>query len=430
MIAFNAQTVGRLRDKWLAGRAVIARDTSQGGRVSSFDYDVIFVGGGLAAGLAASLLKIEQSHLRLLLLDAGRPCDWDQTWSFQALAGSSDRSRSGVFRAPLSSWLAPFISGYWDSYEVCFPERKRILNTPYVSIRYQHFIQKLQAQLGSSYRQGVRVSQLQAQHVQLSDGSHLRARCVIDARGWPEGGAEASTGYQKFVGLHIQTQRAHGQAIPIVMDACLPQIDGFRFMYVLPWADDELLLEDTHYSRNPDIDAAAYRQEILAYAAQKGWDVKAVKGEEQGVLPIPGYGIEAVPHFQTPVLGVRAGFFHPTTGYSIYEAVHIAEWLAEQTHWDPYRLARDLAARSQRRWKEMEFYRRLNNMLFFAADDDVRYKVLEKFYEHQEDLVARFFAGQTHGRDKLKILSGKPPVPVNKGIYHFFHKVGVSHGTT
>lgn len=399
--------------------------------MSNFDYDVIFVGGGLAAGLAAYLLKIEQPDVRLLLLDSGRSVGWDQTWSFQVLEGSSDTSRTGVFRAPLSSWLSPFISGYWSEYEVQFPHLQRVLQTPYVSIRYAHFIQTLKLHLGPAYRQGVRVSEIQAQEVALSDGSRLRARCVIDSRGWKESdGIRQPEGYQKFLGLHIQTRTPHGLSRPLMMDARVPQEDGFRFIYVLPWAADELLIEDTHYSRGPEIDEEAYRQKILAYAQEKGWELLRIVGEEQGSLPIPCYGYEPAAIEGLATLGVRGGFFHPTTGYSIYEAVHTAEWLAVQKEWDAGRIARGLARLSQRRWKEFEFYRRLNNMLFFAASDESRYKVLEKFYEHHEDLVARFYAGQTNGRDKLRILSGKPPVSVKKGLYHFFHKAGVSHGST
>ena len=36
------------------------------------------------------------------------------------------------------------------------------------------------------------------------------------------------------------------------MDATVPQDGGYRFVYVLPFADRPLLVEDTHYSDQPD----------------------------------------------------------------------------------------------------------------------------------------------------------------------------------
>lgn len=400
---------------------------SEGGALQSHDYDLIFVGGGLASGLAATLIRRERPETRLLLIDAGRSHDWEQTWSFQVL--NFDKSRTGVFRDPRGSWLAPFISAYWESYEVRFPQLSRTLNSPYVSIRYQRFVSVLREILGSSYREGARVTELGPQTVGLADGKRLTATAVIDGRGWASQPDCAVSGYQKFLGLQLRTQRPHGVTRPLIMDARVEQDDGFRFMYVLPWDAKSLLVEDTHYSLGPAIDREHYRAEILRYAAAQEWGPLSVHGEEFGSLPLPSYSEDSFLPPELPELGVRGRFFHPTTGYSIYEAVQVAEWLAAQSVWDASLLRQGLAALSEERWKDLAFFRRLNNMLFFAASDAERYKVLEKFYGHKEDLVARFYAGQTHTRDKLRILSGKPPVPLNKGIYHFFHKVGVSYGT-
>jgi lycopene beta-cyclase len=55
-------------------------------------------------------------------------------------------------------------------------------------------------------------------------------------------------------------------------------------------------------------------------------------------------------------------------------------------------------------------------MLFLAALSDERYRVLERFYEHDEALVARFYAAKPELRDWRTILSGKPPLPVIRAI--------------
>ena len=43
------------------------------------------------------------------------------------------------------------------------------------------------------------------------------------------------------------------------MDATVPQRDGFRFVYTLPFAPDRVLIEDTYYSDGLDLDPAALR---------------------------------------------------------------------------------------------------------------------------------------------------------------------------
>ena len=58
----------------------------------------------------------------------------------------------------------------------------------------------------------------------------------------------------------------------------------------------------------------------------------------------------------------------------------------------------------------------LNKMLFIAADPDQRYKVLQRFYGLDASLISRFYAGQSTFADKVRVLSGKPPVPIGRAL--------------
>ena len=63
-------------------------------------------------------------------------------------------------------------------------------------------------------------------------------------------------------------------------------------------------------------------------------------------------------------------------------------------------------------WREQRFFRMLNRMLFLAGQPDERFRVMQRFYGLDAGLIARFYAGQLKRADKLRILVGKPPVPV------------------
>jgi lycopene beta-cyclase len=67
-------------------------------------------------------------------------------------------------------------------------------------------------------------------------------------------------------------------------------------------------------------------------------------------------------------------------------------------------------------WKERAFYQLLNRMLFRAAPPEDRYRVLEHFYRLPEPLISRFYAGRLTRLDKLRIVSGRPPVPIGKAL--------------
>ena len=113
---------------------------------------------------------------------------------------------------------------------------------------------------------------------------------------------------------------------------------------------------------------------------------------------------------------MRGGFFHPTTSYSLPDAVANAAWLAERQDLSSPSLASGLRSRGQRLWGERGFYRLLNRMLFRAVDPDESYRVLEHFYRLPQGPIARFYAAGLTPLDKLRVLSGKPPVPIGRAL--------------
>ena len=102
------------------------------------------------------------------------------------------------------------------------------------------------------------------------------------------------------------------------MDASVEQLDGFRFMYVLPLTPTRLLVEDTRYSRSPLIDEDEFDFEIQSYVTQKFLGNYQVVRQEKGCLALP----LTMTQYQQPAdrgqynLGLRAGMFQPVTGYS------------------------------------------------------------------------------------------------------------------
>ena len=244
---------------------------------------------------------------------------------------------------------------------------------------------------------------------------------VIDARG-PGDLSTLDLGWQKFVGLLIETEAPHRVERPVVMDATVPQIDGYRFVYVLPFGPAHLFVEDTYYSDSPDLDAQAVGARVLDYAAAQGWCGRPAGRIETGVLPV-AIGGDFVAYWRSTGAGIakagmRAGLFHPTTGYSLPDAVRLAAAIARAPEPELSRegLARLTRAYAERAWKARGFYRLLDAMLFRAAEPAERYRVLERFYRLPEPLIGRFYAGRTSFADKVRLLTGKPPVPVGRAF--------------
>ena len=198
------------------------------------------------------------------------------------------------------------------------------------------------------------------------------------------------------------------------MDATVQQLDGFRFIYVLPFGPDRLLVEDTRYSDTPDLSHQMARQEITSYIATQGWRVAEQFSEEQGVLPvvldgdIDAFWDEVGP---VPPLGMRAGLFHPVTGYSLPSAVALADAVAAVLPARPESLRRMIETRARATWQAQGFYRVLNRMLFLAGTSDQRWRVFARFFHLPQPLIERFFAGRTSALDRMRLVTGRPPVP-------------------
>ena len=371
-------------------------------------YDIILAGGGLANGLIAWRLHQQRPELRILLLEQGERLGGNHTWSFH----------DGDLTPAQHGWLAPLVSHRWGAYTVIFPARRRRMPGGYLSIAAQDFARVLGQALAAQVRTGASITRLTPTTVTLASGEVLEAGAVIDGRG-AQPSPNMALGFQAFVGQEVRLAQPHGLTEPILMDASVEQGQGYRFVYVLPFSADTLLIEDTHYVDGPAIDAVRLREHIGAYARARSWSIVEVLREEQGVLPItlagdfPAFWRD---HGGQPVSGLRAGLFHPTTGYSLPHAVRLAERIAASQDVTAAALSRVTHLEAEQEWRRQGFFRLLNRMLFLAGEPGDRWQVMQRFYGLPEGLIRRFYAGRLTALDKLRIVSGKPPVPVGQAI--------------
>ncbi|MHA6495338.1 lycopene beta-cyclase CrtY [Pseudomonas borbori] len=373
-------------------------------RKQATDYDLILVGGGLANGLIAWRLKTLRPQLRLLLLEQDEQLGGNHTWSFH----DADLSPAQ------HQWLEPLISRRWPRYQVIFPQRSRTLASGYASIFSDDFARVIGPALGDALQVNTPVHSLTPTSVCLASGKMLGAAAVIDGRG-AQPSPHLAIGVQAFLGQLLRLRQPHGLEAPIIMDASVDQAGGYRFVYVLPFDADTLLIEDTHYVDRVSLTAEQLRGHIAAYAASRGWQIDTLLREEQGALPIvlagdfDGFWREA---YGLPRSGLRAGLFHPTTGYSLPHAVRLADAIANLEDLSALALFATIRQEAQRQWQRQGYFRLLNRMLFLAGRPEQRWRVMQRFYGLPEGLIQRFYAGRLNPFDKLRILVGKPPVPV------------------
>lgn len=376
--------------------------------MGSPDPDLILVGGGLASSLIVWRLAIDRPDLRVVVVERDGRLGGKHTWSFF----------DGDVSAEDRAWLSPATPHRWPGgYEVYFPGLSRVLETPYNSLTSDRLHEAVAPLLGDRLVSGEAVH-VGPDSVTLADQTVLRARGVIDARG-PSPTPHLDLGWQLFVGRTVRLTQPHGLARPTIMDATVAQGDAYRFVYLLPFDERTVLIEDTYYVDGPMLDRALLNRRIDDYIRSRGWTVEAVVDEEEGVLPIALDGDIDRFWAEGPAVarvGLAGALFHPTTGYSLPDAVTMARRIAAADDLTSAGLRRLVEQHSKALWSDRAYYRLLDRMLFRAADPGERWKVLRRFYGLPEPLVRRFYAGASTALDKVRILAGKPPVPVGRAM--------------
>ncbi len=364
-------------------------------------FDYLIAGGGLQAGLIALALADRQPSAHVGIVERGPSLGGNHLWSFHA--GDVPAGGRGL--------LEPLIEARWPAYLVAFPDHQRRIDEEYAAISSARLHAAVRAALARRCGEvllSTGISEVRPGEVLLHDGRLLRARLVIDARGPEALPVQGGCGYQKFAGVELRVPRA--PELPTLMDARVPQLDGYRFLYVLPLAPDRVLVEDTRYSLSPALDVAAVEGAALDWAAGNGLRGEVVRSEH-GVLPLPLDRLPDDAAGQVLTAGYAGGFFHPVTGYSLPAALrlalHVASCLPEEAC-GPGLAELRLDLRRQQRFALL-----LNRLLFRATADLERWRVLSRFYRLPAETVRRFYALQSTRADRLRILCGRPPTGVS-----------------
>src|SRR5687768_15336899 len=203
-------------------------------------FDYLLIGGGLQNGLIAAALAELRPSARVALVEGADELGGNHTWCFHSADAEGARS-----------FVEPFVAQRWSSYDVLFPEFQRRVDEPYAAVTSQTFARRLHELHADGAFQlftGSPAVEIAEGRVTLASGRALEAEVVIDARGPATLERSRPVGFQKFVGLELEVDASTAPTTPLLMDARVPQTDGFRFFYVLPLAAERVLVEDTYFS--------------------------------------------------------------------------------------------------------------------------------------------------------------------------------------
>ena len=384
---------------------------------------VIFIGGGLSSCLLALAIKRINPQIQIAIYEKNPEICLGPTWSFFG----TDVDQDFLF-----SLIPKDILVKNSSYEVLFENFQRELSSEYFTM------------LSSSFRNFfyTRFPDIAVHKNHPVDSlSHLNLKerdLVFDSAGLSRKKIKRSLAYQKFYGLHCLSETNHEIKRTRIMDACIDQKDGFRFVYLIPLNAKEFLVEDTYYSDTVNLDFAEADKDLKNYLDYKLFlkDKYKVLNCENGCLAIPLESIsrKAFKNWfassNTIPIGLSAEHFHHATGYSFGHSLRTAQIVAKclnESHIDINKIRGEILKGYLRTLAKSSFFIKLNKFVFYSAEAKERASIYKMFYKkHSQPLIERFYADRLTSIDKFRILALiPPPVPVSAALKALLYRPGI-----
>jgi lycopene beta-cyclase len=358
-------------------------------------HRLLIAGGGVAGSLAALAMARLRPDVPFLLVGEEKRFGGEHGLFVLDAAMSEEEG----------DLAAPLLTQSWEGFYAAFPGRSRKLKLACHAIAPDRIDQTVRNTLRpDQYRLDARIVAVRDQSLLLHGGETIAAEGAIDARD----GAHLSAlelGWRKSAARTFRFPAPHRVDLPVAADATVDQKEGCRFFSCLPFGAERLRIEEVQYGAGPDFDAETAGGRILAYAERRGWKGGVAEAAESEAAPVALGGDFAaywrLGGARVAKLGVRGGFFHPTTGCPLPDALRTALLLAGQRDLGGAALHDAFEAAAASAWKKRDVYRSFNRPLLHGPAGCA---ALAGLYALDAALIARFFGEGPGLLDRRRIL--------------------------
>ena len=375
--------------------------------MKTFDY--LIVGGGASGLLLAEAMGADPwfGDKRIALLEREAEKQNDRTWCFWEQ--ETDRFKEVIHRS-------------WNQFQFkdsSFATTAQLRPLRYNMIRgvdfYQGWKQKINtySNLSLIYSQVTALEETDKEVRVITDAGEFLATRVFTSVGFSE---KASLMHpfpvlqQHFIGWRIKTDAAvFDPETPMFMDFSVPQLGNTRFMYVLPFSENEALLEYTLFSADL-LEDGQYEEAIKSY-------IKGLPGKvsyqiievEKGVIPMTCNDFAAADSSRITHIGIAGGWAKPSTGYTFWSSVQKTSKLIQAI-----KAEKSLKmARKDRFW----FYDLIMLEVLHQENESGSQIFSALFKKLPPTLILRFLHEQTSFAEDLKIIWACPKLMFIKALW-------------
>lgn len=381
------------------------------------NYDLIIVGCGASGQSVLHYLRELNHNLSILLIEPSPQLLKEKTWCFWHTAD-----------LPYPQLLYK----QWDKFRVILPDRSYsfdILPFRYSCIRGTDFHDYMWQAVNNDYNVTVlneRVASITSDNqraVVKTESDTFEAPLVLQSAFKPTKLSKPNYPvWQHFLGWEIQTEsQSFDSHEPIFMDFDPELEKELGFTYLLPWSQNQALIEYTVFS-DQLWKSDAYEKRIRYYLKEKYGLLTndyAIHRIEQGKIPMmdrffPSWYDE---HHRIYNLGANAGLTKASTGYTFANIQHQAQAVADAI---VYEQSLPIQFGSPKRFRAYD-------MLLLDIIHRQPEKALDVFsalfQKNPIDRILRFLDERSQLSEELAIMGNMPYLPFFKAIGHNFSRL-------
>ena len=278
-------------------------------------YDYIIVGGGASGLMMAYRMSNDPffDDKSILILDKQKKINNDRTWCYWE---TEHDEWNGIVSA---SWKNIIFKSELHS------AKESIAPYQYKMIRSKDFYSKIWAHLETKATITFEVANVLSIHQRdneasvITDDKIFKTKTILNSILYTDSHKKQSKYpvlQQHFVGFFIKTKKAFFDVnAATFMDFTVAQKGNTRFMYILPYANNEALFEYTLFSKDllPYND---YKVEIEKYLREKNITDYEIVEKEQGSIPMTCYKFWNHNSKNIINIGTAGGWSKASTGFT------------------------------------------------------------------------------------------------------------------
>jgi lycopene beta-cyclase len=361
------------------------------------NFDYIIVGGG-ASGLMMAYRMSKDAYFddkSILILDQVKKSDNDRTWCFW------EKNKGDWDDILNHSWKDIIFKGDSGAMQTSID--------PYVykMIQSSDFYQKVWKTISTkqnfhfSKENVVKIQQVESNGVVSTTENEYHSKKIINSILFTDA-YQKQQKYpvlqQHFVGYFVKTKEpVFATNAATFMDFTIPQKENTRFMYVLPYAENEALFEYTLFSKEL-LEYTTYTDAIKAYLEGKNITDYEIVEKEQGAIPMTSYKFWNSNSDNIIHIGTAGGWSKASTGFTFKN-------IDKKTRHLIHHLKKETSLKSFQKTNRFWFYDLLLLDILSKHNEKGAAVFSRMFKKLSPQLILKFLDEETTFTEELKIFS-------------------------